>query len=121
MTKPTKPRFPKDFFELKEFKCTEDPEIFVNCLPKFTRANKFIGTYSVCVVDGRVPDGTMVIIKAFSEKTGWGQMKNNTAVLRDGLACFQDLRFIGKSGRSMFIFCIFFKLNSQRVINMILF
>ena len=87
--------------ELKELKSTEDPSVFVTGLPKFSRANKFIGNYYVYVAHNKIPDGTLVIIKAYSEKTGWGQMKNNTSVLRNGVAFFEDMRFVGKSGRSM--------------------
>lgn len=78
---------------------TESPNIFVSILPGFTRANKYIGNYKVFITNNELPENTPVLIRAFSTKTGEGEMKNNCTIIKNGIACFEDLRFIGKSGR----------------------
>lgn len=78
---------------------TENSNIFVSILPKFTRANKHIGNYKIFIANNELPENTPVLIRAFSTKTGQGEMKNNTTTIKDGIACFEDIRFIGKSGR----------------------
>lgn len=81
---------------------TENQNIFVDILPEFARANKFIGNYKVYVRNEEVPEGMLVAIRAHSAKTGFGEMKNYRSVVTDGVACFKDLRFIGRSGRGTF-------------------
>lgn len=78
---------------------TENKNICVDKLPEFSRANKYIGEYNVYVKDNEVPDGTRCTIYAYSVKTGQGELKNNVSVVKDGIAKFDDIRFIGKSGR----------------------
>ena len=80
---------------------TENKNIFVDALPEFARANKYIGNYNVYVQNNEVPDGTLIEIKAYSTKTGWGELKNNISRVVNDKACFEDLRFIGKSGRGI--------------------
>lgn len=78
---------------------TENKNIYVDKLPEFSRANKYIGEYNVYVGNNEVPDGTQCTIFAFSIKTGPGELRNNVSFVRDGIVKFEDLRFVGKSGR----------------------
>jgi hypothetical protein len=84
---------------LFEFRSTENKNIFVGALPQFIRANKYIGRYLIKIYNNEVQDGCPVVIKAYSEKTREGELKNNVSIVQNGIACFEDFRFIGKSGR----------------------
>ncbi len=73
---------------------TENTNIDVDKLPEFSRANKYIGEYNVYIRNNEVPDGTRCIIYAYSSKTGNGELRNNISIVRDGIAKFDDLRFV---------------------------
>lgn len=81
---------------------TENKNIDVDQLPEFSRANKYIGEYNVFIRNNEVPDGTQCVIFAHSVKTGPGELKNNVSIVKNGVAKFDDLRFVGKSGRGSF-------------------
>ena len=78
---------------------TDNKDILVDELPSFTRVNKFLGDFRVHVKNNIVPNGTRVIVRAFSSKTGEGKIKNNESVVINGIAKFCDIRFVGRSGR----------------------
>ena len=44
-------------------------------------------------------DGTTVTIRVGNDENFSGELRNNTAQLKSGMAMFNDLRFIGRSGR----------------------
>ena len=46
-----------------------------------------------------VPDGTVVSIRAGNDDNDCGELKNHTAVMKNQVANFSDLRFVGRSGR----------------------
>ena len=48
---------------------------------------------------GEVADGTTVRLTAGNDENLSGEMRNATAVMHDSVAKFNDLRFIGRSGR----------------------
>lgn len=50
-------------------------------------------------VDYEIPDGTEVIIAAGNDENFNPELKNNRAQMKDGVAKFNDLRFVGRSGR----------------------
>ena len=46
-----------------------------------------------------VPDGTLVSVKCGNDDNWGGEIRNCTAVMKNQLAKFSDLRFVGRSGR----------------------
>ena len=46
-----------------------------------------------------VTDGTVVTLRAGNDENFCGELRNNTAVMKNNVAKFNDLRIIGRSGR----------------------
>lgn len=46
-----------------------------------------------------VPDGTLVTIKCGNDENYCGELRNATAIMKNQVAKFNDLRFVGRSGR----------------------
>ncbi|MCL4152132.1 UNVERIFIED_CONTAM: hypothetical protein GTU68_017332, partial [Idotea baltica] len=46
-----------------------------------------------------VQDGTVVSVKAGNDENCCADVRNNSAVMKDQVAKFGDLRFVGRSGR----------------------
>lgn len=46
-----------------------------------------------------VGDGTIVTIRAGNDDNWCGELRNCTAVMKNQVAKFNDLRFVGRSGR----------------------
>jgi hypothetical protein len=46
-----------------------------------------------------VSDGTLVTIKAGNDENCCGELRNCSAVMKGQIAKFNDLRFVGRSGR----------------------
>ena len=46
-----------------------------------------------------VPDGTTVTVKCGNDDNWGGEIRNCTAVMKNQVAKFNDLRFVGRSGR----------------------
>lgn len=46
-----------------------------------------------------VLDGTIVDIRAGNDENANGEIKNGSAIMKNNVAKFNDLRFIGRSGR----------------------
>lgn len=44
-------------------------------------------------------DGTIVTIRAGNDENFCGELRNCTAVMKNQVAKFNDLRFVGRSGR----------------------
>ena len=44
-------------------------------------------------------DGTLVTVRAGNDDNYCGELRNHTAVMKNGVAKFSDLRFVGRSGR----------------------
>lgn len=82
---------------------TDNPNVRCTEFPEFWRANKKF-PYDVCVhfLNNEVPDGTSVRITACNHKNSNPELKNNSARIVNGVARFNDFRFIGKSGRGKF-------------------
>lgn len=79
---------------------TGSPAILCSALPIHWRSNKSLPcAFKVIVLDYEIPDNTEVIISAGNEENYHPEMRNNTAVLKNGVAKFNDLRFVGRSGR----------------------
>jgi hypothetical protein len=48
---------------------------------------------------GDVPDGAKVSLLAGNDENYCAELRNSTAVMKDRVARFNDLRFVGRSGR----------------------
>lgn len=78
---------------------TGSPYILCSQLPPHWRSNKTLPVSFKVVVLGDVDDGTHVTVKAGNDENYWPEMRNCTATLKDRVAKFNDLRFVGRSGR----------------------
>lgn len=53
----------------------------------------------VVALGNDVPDGVVVTVMAGNEDNSSAELRNATATMKQGYAHFNDLRFIGRSGR----------------------
>ncbi|XP_036319266.1 segmentation protein Runt isoform X2 [Rhagoletis pomonella] len=78
---------------------TGSPSILCSALPNHWRSNKSLpGAFKVIALDD-VPDGTLVSIKCGNDENYCGELRNCTAIMKNQVAKFNDLRFVGRSGR----------------------
>ncbi|XP_073829536.1 segmentation protein runt isoform X1 [Musca autumnalis] len=78
---------------------TGSPSILCSALPNHWRSNKSLpGAFKVIALDD-VPDGTLVTIKCGNDENYCGELRNATAIMKNQVAKFNDLRFVGRSGR----------------------
>ncbi|KAL1396391.1 hypothetical protein pipiens_002708 [Culex pipiens pipiens] len=78
---------------------TGSPYFLCSALPNHWRSNKTLPAAFKVVCLGDVCDGTMVTIKAGNDENFCSELRNCTAVMRNQVAKFNDLRFVGRSGR----------------------
>lgn len=79
---------------------TGSPMILCSSLPTHWRSNKSLPcAFKVIALDYDIPDGTEVIITAGNDENYNPELRNNTALIKNGVAKFNDLRFVGRSGR----------------------
>jgi len=55
--------------------------------------------FSQVVALGEVPDGTVVTVMAGNDENYSAELRNASAVMKNQVARFNDLRFVGRSGR----------------------
>lgn len=48
---------------------------------------------------GDIPDGTLVTVMAGNDENYSAELRNATAAIKNQVARFNDLRFVGRSGR----------------------
>ncbi|XP_055914932.1 segmentation protein Runt [Eupeodes corollae] len=78
---------------------TGSPSILCSALPNHWRSNKSLpGAFKVIALDD-VQDGTLVTIKCGNDENYCGELRNCTAIMKNQVAKFNDLRFVGRSGR----------------------
>ena len=61
-------------------------------------------------------DGTLVTVRAGNDDNYCGELRNATAIMKNQIAKFNDLRFVGRSGRGkckyfcqiLVFFCVLF-------------
>lgn len=68
-------------------------------LPTHWRSNKTLPIAFKVVALGEVMDGTLVTVMAGNDENFSGELRNCTAVMKNQVAKFNDLRFVGRSGR----------------------
>ncbi|XP_017875424.1 segmentation protein Runt-like [Ceratina calcarata] len=78
---------------------TGSPAILCTSLPSHWRSNKSLPHAFKVVALDEVSDGTMVTIRAGNDENCCGELRNCTAVMKNQVAKFNDLRFVGRSGR----------------------
>ncbi|XP_071954709.1 uncharacterized protein [Antedon mediterranea] len=78
---------------------TESPNFVCSVLPSHWRCNKSLPVAFKVVSLGPIPDGTPVTIAAGNDENYCAELRNFTAVMKNQVARFNDLRFVGRSGR----------------------
>jgi len=69
-------------------------ECRTNVLPRYT-----ILFHDQVIALGDVLDGTLVTVRAGNDDNYCGELRNATAIMKNQIAKFNDLRFVGRSGR----------------------
>ncbi|XP_071819717.1 runt-related transcription factor 1-like isoform X2 [Apostichopus japonicus] len=78
---------------------TESPNFVCSVLPPHWRCNKSLPVAFKVVALGEVKDGTPVTIAAGNDENFCAELRNCTALMKNRVARFNDLRFVGRSGR----------------------
>jgi len=78
---------------------TGSPHLVCTVLPPHWRSNKTLPIAFKVVALGEVNDGTLVTVRAGNDENFCGELRNSTAVMKNQIAKFNDLRFVGRSGR----------------------
>lgn len=78
---------------------TGSPNILCTALPSHWRSNKSLPVSFKVVTLDDVKDGTIVMIRAGNDENICGELRNNSAIMKNQVAKFNDLRFVGRSGR----------------------
>nr|AAU14192.1 frRUNT [Takifugu rubripes] len=79
---------------------TDSPNFLCTSLPQHWRCNKTLPRpFTVFALGNDVPDGVVVTVMAGNEENSSAELRNATATMKQGFAHFNDLRFIGRSGR----------------------
>lgn len=78
---------------------TGSPAILCSTLPTHWRSNKGLPVPFKVVTLDEIPDGTEVVVKAGNDENPSAELKNGSAHMKNGVAKFNDLRFVGRSGR----------------------
>ena len=75
------------------------PNYLCSVLPSHWRSNKTLPIVFRVVALSEVEDGTPVTLAAGNDDNYGAELRNNATAMRDGVATFNDLRFVGRSGR----------------------
>ena len=81
---------------------TGSPNFLCSALPNHWRSNKTLPVAFRVVALGDVVDGTIVTLRAGNDENYCGELRNCTSVFKSQVAKFNDLRFVGRSGRGKF-------------------
>jgi hypothetical protein len=87
---------------------TGSPNIICSALPTHWRSNKTLPVAFKVVALGEVTDGTIVTIKAGNDENWCGELRNASAIMKNQVAKFNDLRFVGRSGRGLSSIYLFY-------------
>lgn len=82
-----------------ELVATGSPCVLVSPLPKHWRSNKTLPNAFRVVILGGVDDGTLVTIRAGNDENWSSELRNSVSQVKNNVAKFNDLRFVGRSGR----------------------
>ncbi|XP_046406707.1 runt-related transcription factor 3-like isoform X2 [Ischnura elegans] len=78
---------------------TGSPYLLCSALPAHWRSNKTLPVAFKVVALVDVMDGTLVTVRAGNDENCCAELRNCTAVMKNQVAKFNDLRFVGRSGR----------------------
>ncbi|KTG36670.1 hypothetical protein cypCar_00029734 [Cyprinus carpio] len=78
---------------------TDSPNFLCSVLPTHWRCNKTLPIAFKVVALGDIPDGTLVTVMAGNDENYSAELRNATAGIKNQVARFNDLRFVGRSGR----------------------
>lgn len=78
---------------------TGSPSVVCSALPNHWRSNKTLPVSFKVILLSEVSDGTIVHIRAGNDENYCGELRNSTAIVKNQVAKFNDLRFVGRSGR----------------------
>ncbi|XP_071393171.1 runt-related transcription factor 2 [Centroberyx affinis] len=79
---------------------TDSPNFLCSSLPQHWRCNKTLPrAFTVVALGDDVADGVVVTVMAGNDDNSSAELRNATATMKQGHAHFNDLRFIGRSGR----------------------
>lgn len=78
---------------------TGSPSFLCSALPTHWRSNKTLPVAFKVIALGDVQDGTLVTLRAGNDENYCAELRNCTAVMKNQVAKFNDLRFVGRSGR----------------------
>ena len=78
---------------------TGAPNLLCSILPGHWRSNKTLPVAFKVIALGDVGDGTICTVKAGNDENCCAELRNATAVMKNQVAKFNDLRFVGRSGR----------------------
>ncbi|XP_051982414.1 runt-related transcription factor 1-like isoform X2 [Xyrauchen texanus] len=78
---------------------TDSPNFLCSVLPTHWRCNKTLPIAFKVVALGDIPDGTVVTVMAGNDENYSAELRNATATIKNQVARFNDLRFVGRSGR----------------------
>ncbi|RWS14965.1 runt-like protein [Dinothrombium tinctorium] len=78
---------------------TGSPSLICSALPTHWRSNKTLPVAFKVIALAEVNDGTVVTIRAGNDENYCGELRNATAIMKNQVAKFNDLRFVGRSGR----------------------
>lgn len=78
---------------------TGNPYFLCSALPNHWRSNKTLPSAFKVIALNDIADGTIVTIKAGNDENPCADLRNATAVMKNRVAKFNDLRFVGRSGR----------------------
>lgn len=87
----------------KELTRTGAPNIICSQLPAHWRSNKSLpSAFRILSLSGDVPDNTQVSITAGNDENCCPELRNAIATMKGSVAKFNDLRFVGRSGRGKY-------------------
>ena len=75
------------------------PNILCTALPSHWRSNKTLPSAFKVIALSDIEDGTMVNLRIGNDENFCGELRNNSQVMKNNVAKFNDLRIIGRSGR----------------------
>lgn len=95
---------------------TGSPHVVCTVLPPHWRSNKTLPVAFKVVALGDVGDGTLVTVRAGNDENCCAELRNCTAVMKNQVAKFNDLRFVGRSGRGKGLSSFLFYLPKYTII-----
>ena len=83
---------------------TGSPNFVCTILPPHWRSNKTLPVAFKVIALGEIGDGTVVTVRAGNDENFCAELRNNSAVMKNQIAKFNDLRFVGRSGRGEYLY-----------------